>query len=64
MGKSKTRNRHSAFANLKSVFSVLSICFFGLRFAGYALIPRFTSSLKTIASATSFMDLRRWRLCR
>ena len=30
----------------------------------YSAKPRFTSSLNTIASATSFMDLRRWRLCR
>jgi hypothetical protein len=27
-------------------------------------VPRLISSLKMIASATSFMDLRRWRLCR
>lgn len=42
----------------------LSFAFLSFACRRYSLIPRFTSSLKTMASATSFIDLRRCRLCR
>ncbi len=47
---------HFFHSSLFSVFSVLKIFLYAM--------PRRTSSLSTIASETSFIDLRRWRLCR
>jgi len=60
----------NALLRISPLFSVSSVLFFSARAEPastaipYSAMPRRTSSLNTMASETSFIDLRRWRLCR
>jgi len=58
----------SPLFSVSSVLKILNCVFCALSFDSavdlYSPMPRLTSSLSTIASETSFIDLRRWRLWR